>query len=352
MAAEFAPPQPSGDPQPQFEILPNSLPKYEFRGNTDVFVALQRKAQFLREGRVEEAAQYRIGVVCDGGGQAVCNETGAMEEFYDRGFFDGAIDVVIAASGGAVVMANAVPGNKDGERIFEENCNNDFFNPRNVLRVVNGQRGVINFSGYRATLDKYSVSLDSLKEKKTDMYVMVVDSKTGEQKRINLKELPSQKALNDVLFASCCMPVLGDLKSGDIDGVAHIDGGLPGLDVEQFVKDFDLTHVLVLRSHPIEGSQEERQKAHILHALSRIPGVRRNVAIREGLGAFKNGMDTLGRTFRLHFTHEHLALGMFAPMEKTVDILCMNYGRIHAAMRGSRLVMKQLLDENRPAEVM
>ena len=338
MAAELVP------HQPDREILFALDPEYCFRGNPEVITALPYKQQLLKEGKIEEASKIRIGLVCDGGGQAVCNETGAMEEFFERGYFDGVVDVVLGASGGAVVMANAVPGNRGGEKIFEENCKNDFFNPRNVIRGINGRRGMVNFSGFRTTLDTYSAKLEDLKAQKTDMYVLVVDGKTGEQKRLNIKDLPDQKTLNDVLLASCCMPVIGDLKSGEIDGVSHIDGGLPGIDVGKFVKDFNLTHVLVLRSHPIEDAFHNARMAHAFDAVSKIPLLRRNTSIREGLSSFKKGMDNLSRTLMLHWTNEEIAMGIFAPKEKIVDILCMDAKRIYTTIRKSQEGMKKLLE--------
>lgn len=343
MAAEISPQQP-----PQ-ELLFARNAEYEYCGNPDVFVAMHVKQQLLKEQKFEEAAKYRIGVICEGGGHAVSNEEGPMEEFSERAYFeDGVIDVVAGASGGSVVMINAVVGNKNAEKIFEENCENNFFNPRNMLRPTNGRRGLINFSGFRASLERHSAQLDTLKQAKPEMYAYVVDGSTGEQRRINIKELPEQKNLNDVIFASCCIPVVGDLKFGHIDGVAHIDGGLPGIDVGQFVKDFNLTHVLLLRSFPINRSEQERRAAHAFHKLSQLPGVRGNTSLREGLSSYKKGMENLARTFLLQWTEDDLALGIFAPQERVVDVVCMDMKKIRSAISRSRQAMKTLLEEHLP----
>src|SRR6185312_14070669 len=99
-------------------------PEFHLYGGVGVLQAMLKKQDLLRQGRLEEAAQIRIGVLCEGGGHAVANEVGAITTLFERGMFDGVVDVVVGASGGGIVATYGVLGDRRGHQLFKNNCDN------------------------------------------------------------------------------------------------------------------------------------------------------------------------------------------------------------------------------------
>lgn len=301
------------------------------------------KEQLLQAGRLEEAAKIRIGVYFQGGGQAVAEEVGFVEQLYKRGWFhNGVIDAVVGGSGGSLIAVFGVTGNSNGIDILERNCKKGLAN----IGTLRRDGKPVDFKTVREVIAETMPDSGEIEKASTKVFVLTYNNATQKREAHDLAGMTREEQVQHV-FASCLIPDVGNISHVEIDGVAHNDGDMGGVPLE-ILDALDLSDCLIIGSGPVMPSSLEEKMSEVLHGMSRFA---RNAASKVGLASFSDTQAVMSEMWMRHWTNvgedgqPRVRYGFVGPRKRWLDLFSSDWGFIQKRIASSRMSARALIGE-------
>jgi len=243
---------------------------------------------FKERAQSGEGAHIKTLIVILGGGMKCAYSAGQIMGLSAMGLTADKVDTVVGASGGAVVATAYVGGSEQTRRtalmMAGPMSTEDFINP-SMERFRSGT--VINLGLLADAMNEpggeYALDEKTIRKSDTELWYTVTlpteGSENPEVEFLNAKDLPQ---MTDGIKASMSLHPKLTGPATAISGVEYRDGAINPLPIEELIKKFSPTDVLVLPQLPYEYINDVKPSAgeHAGSALAKLAGFN---AVAKGL---------------------------------------------------------------------
>lgn len=212
----------------------------------------------------KEAKEFRPLLLALGGGMAGCQGGGQVAALVHTEYMK-VFKQAVGVSAGACDIAYAMGGREQvllGNSMYYEECATlEFLNLKRVRQVMNV--GVL--SDVMEGAGPKRLDTESITAHPAEFYVQATNVATGESEFIDAKH--NDKGIVEAVHASMALPWFYR-KSVRINGQDYVDGAFESFPIEEVIKRFNPTHVLVLPQVPFENMVGVEKEAKMSRALA------------------------------------------------------------------------------------
>jgi predicted patatin/cPLA2 family phospholipase len=226
------------------------------------YIEWQKNLQVVLHNMVEraknpEGSNRKVLVVILGGGMKCAYSGGQVIALNMLGLTADKVDAVVGASGGAVVATAYVAGTKQTlkttEMMATTMSSKEFIDPtlKNLI-----DRKIIKLDKLRERIEDeespYLIDVTKVQESPTKLsYVVTLPVEGSEEPEVRFLDAKKVPSIPEAITASMTLPNLtGAIPK--INGVEYRDGAISPLPIDELIREFDPTDVLILPQAPFE----------------------------------------------------------------------------------------------------
>lgn len=294
---------------------------------------------FKERAQNPEKSDKKTLIVILGGGMKCAYGAGQVMGLNALGISADKVDAVVGASGGAVVATAYVGGKEQTERTAEMMAgpmsSTDFIDP-SLKRFKEGR--VIDLKLLGETMSEtggaYAIDEDKIREVSTELWYTMTLPTTGDEnppvKFLNAKDPSEVPSMVEAIKASMSLHPRLTGPAGTINGVEYRDGAISPLPVEEIIKHFKPTDVLILPQLPYEYLADVKPSAGELvgSTLAKVAGFD---AVAKGLVS----RTELRKAFELIHQQEHVNIGVLWPPDGELSTLSIDSDEFKAGVIAS-----------------
>ena len=308
------------------------------------FEAWQKNLAVVIEGFKErannpETSDRKTLIVILGGGMKCAYAAGQVMGLNALGITADKVDAVVGASGGTVVATAYVEGKEAtiqaAHMMGGPMSSPDFIDP-SLKRFKEGK--VINLQLLGETMGEpggeYAIHEDEIRKTSTELWYTMTLPHSGDGnppvKFLNAKDPKEVPSMVEAIKASMSLHPRLTGPAGVINGVEYRDGAISPLPIEEIIKHFKPTDVLILPQLPYEYLADVKPSTseRIGSTLAKVAGYD---AVAKGLVS----RTELRKSFELIQQQEHVNIGVMWPPDGGLSTLSINSGEFKAAVVAS-----------------
>lgn len=315
------------------------------------FEAWQKNLKVVTENFKERAqnpekTDRKTLIVILGGGMKCAYAAGQVMGLNALGISADKVDAVVGASGGAVVATAYVGGKEQTERTADMMAgpmsSTDFIDP-SLKRFKEGRVIDLKLLGEKMseTGGEYAIDEDEIRRASTELWYTMTLPHVGDEnpsvKFLNAKDPNEVPSMVEGIKASMSLHPRLTGPAGVINGVEYRDGAISPLPIEEIIKHFNPTDVLILPQLPYEYVSDVKPSAgeHIGATLAKVAGFD---AVAKGLVS----RIELRKSLELIQQQEHVNIGVMWPPDGGLTTLSIDGDEFKAGVIASyRDTLKQ-----------
>ncbi len=294
---------------------------------------------FKERAQNPEKSDKKTLIVILGGGMKCAYAAGQVMGLNALGISADKVDSVVGASGGAVVATAYVGGKEQTKRTAEMMAgpmsSTDFIDP-SLQRFKEGR--VIDLEMLGEAMSEaggeYAINENEIRKASTELWYTMTLPHAGDGnppvKFLNAKDPNEVPSMTEAIKASMSLHPRLTGRAGTINGVEYHDGAISPLPIEEIIKHFKPTDVLILPQLPFEYLADVKPSTgeRIGATLAKVAGAD---AVAKGLVSRKE----LRRSFELIQAQEHVNVGVMFPPDGGLSTLYIDSDEFKAGVIAS-----------------